>query len=137
MSRKSGYRFPEKDMRQRSNRWPEPQSRRRQASGNHMGESAPQQSTGRLASGPLAGAWRARGDRIAVLIVLIAGWQVLSSVFGTYWIGSPLGVTTRLVAGIASGDLLRHAAITMSEAIAGFLIGAVPAAALPFALRRY
>ena len=35
-----------------------------------------------------------------------------------------------------SGELLRHASYTLFEAVAGFLIGAIPAAALPFALRR-
>jgi NitT/TauT family transport system permease protein len=78
----------------------------------------------------------ARGDQILVLIVLIAGWQMLSLAYGAYWIGSPWGVLTRLFASVANGDLLRHASYTLTEAAAGFLIGALPAAALPFALRR-
>jgi NitT/TauT family transport system permease protein len=79
---------------------------------------------------------RARGDQILVLVVLIAIWQGLSFVLGTYWIGSPWGVMTRFASGIVSGELLRHASYTTVEAVAGFLIGAIPAAALPFALRR-
>ena len=79
---------------------------------------------------------RARGDQLLVLLALIVIWQALSVAFGTYWIGSPWGVLTRFVAGIASGDLLRHASYTLSEAVIGFLLGALPAAALPFALRR-
>jgi NitT/TauT family transport system permease protein len=42
----------------------------------------------------------------------------------------------RLGKGVMSGEILRHASYTLLEAAAGFLIGALPAAALPFALRR-
>jgi NitT/TauT family transport system permease protein len=79
---------------------------------------------------------RARGDRFIVLVALIAIWQACSLAFGAYWIGSPWGVLTRFTAGIFAGDLLRHTAYTLSEAVAGFFLGAVPAALLPFALRR-
>jgi NitT/TauT family transport system permease protein len=86
--------------------------------------------------GAFAGTLRARGDQLLVLIALVAIWQACSLAFGTYWIGSPWGVLTRFAAGILAGDLLRHTAYTLSEAVAGFLIGALPAALLPFALRR-
>jgi NitT/TauT family transport system permease protein len=79
---------------------------------------------------------RARGDRLLVLVILLAIWQGLSLAFGTYWIGSPWGVATRLASGVLNGEILRHASYTLFEAAAGFLIGALPAAALPFALRR-
>jgi len=79
---------------------------------------------------------RARGDRFLVLVALIAIWQASSLAFGAYWIGSPWGVLTRFATGIFAGDLLRHTAYTLSEAVAGFVIGALPAALLPFALRR-
>jgi NitT/TauT family transport system permease protein len=85
----------------------------------------------------LAATLRARGDQLVVLIVLIATWQAFSLGFGTYWIGSPWGVLTRLTAGVFGGDLLRHTGYTLSEAVAGFFLGALPAAALPLALRRY
>ena len=75
---------------------------------------------------------RARSDQLLVLVALIAIWQVLSLTLGSYWVGSPWGVLTRFAAGIASGELLRHASYTLSEAVAGFLLGALPAAALPF-----
>jgi len=68
--------------------------------------------------------------------VLLAIWQGLSMALGTYWIGSPWGVITRLRSGVWGGDLLQHASYTLFEAVAGFLIGAIPAAVLPFALRR-
>jgi NitT/TauT family transport system permease protein len=101
-----------------------------------MSTSAP---AGTMQSGTLqrlAQPLRARGDQLLVLFVLLAIWQVLSLTLGVYWVGSPWGVLTRFVAGILSGDLLRHASYTMIEAAAGFAIGALPAAALPFALRR-
>ena len=79
---------------------------------------------------------RARGDQVLVLVVLLALWQGLSLALGTYWVGSPWGVVARLANGAMSGEILRHASYTLLEAAAGFLIGALPAAALPFALRR-
>jgi NitT/TauT family transport system permease protein len=85
---------------------------------------------------PIAAWRRARRDQVLVLVLLLAIWQGLSLAFGTYWIGSPWGVATRLVSGVANGEILRHAAYTLLEATAGFLIGASPAVALPFALRR-
>lgn len=86
--------------------------------------------------GRWAAVLRARGDQILVLVVLVAIWQALSFALGTYWIGSPWGVLTRFVHGIMSGDLLHHASYTLTEAVVGFLLGAIPATLLPFALRR-
>jgi NitT/TauT family transport system permease protein len=79
---------------------------------------------------------RSRIDQALVLVVLFAIWQVLSLTLGTYWIGSPVGVVTRLWHGALYGDLLQHASYTALEAVAGFFIGAIPAAILPFLLRR-
>jgi NitT/TauT family transport system permease protein len=84
----------------------------------------------------MAALLRARGDQVLVMVVLLAIWQGLNLAFGTYWIGSPWGVATRLAVGVASGEILRHASYTLLEAAAGFLLGALPAVALPFALRR-
>jgi NitT/TauT family transport system permease protein len=85
----------------------------------------------------LGSALRARGDQLLVFVVLVAIWQALSMAFGTYWIGSPWGVLTRFTAGIVAGDLLHQASYTVIEAAAGFVLGVVPAVALPFALRRW
>ena len=79
---------------------------------------------------------RTRGDQLLVLAALFAIWQALSLALGTYWVGSPWGVVTKLASSVWSGDILHHASYTLLEAVAGFLIGAIPAAALPFALRR-
>ena len=90
----------------------------------------------RIEPSRLAASLRGRVDQLLVLVVLFATWQVLSLALGTYWIGSPWGVVTRLAHGVLQGDLLQHASYTLIEAVAGFLLGAIPAAALPFALRR-
>src|SRR5262245_45785398 len=79
---------------------------------------------------------RTRVDQATVLIVVLASWQALYLAFGTYRVGSPWGIATGLAEGVLGGELLRHASYTFLEAVAGFLIGAIPAAALPFALRR-
>jgi NitT/TauT family transport system permease protein len=76
------------------------------------------------------------GDRILVFVVLLAAWQAVSMAFGTYWFGSPWGTLSRFVAGVWDGEIIRHAAYTVEEAALGFLIGGIPAAALPFFLRR-
>jgi NitT/TauT family transport system permease protein len=79
---------------------------------------------------------QARVDQVLVLVVLVAIWQGLSMTLGTYWISSPWGVTTRFFSGVVSGELLRQASYTVIEAAAGFVLGALPAILLPFALRR-
>lgn len=75
-------------------------------------------------------------DRLAVGIVLIAGWQAASMVTGEYWIAAPWSTLTRMVALAADGQLGMHAAYTLRSAVTGFLIGFVPGLVLPFALRR-
>jgi ABC-type nitrate/sulfonate/bicarbonate transport system permease component len=45
-------------------------------------------------------------------------------------------VAMRFATGLVDGDLLRQAGYTMVEAAAGFAVGALPAIALPFVLRR-
>jgi NitT/TauT family transport system permease protein len=92
---------------------------------------------GRSASWQRLAAWfRTSGDQLLVLAALIAIWQALSMTLGTYWVGSPWGVATRLAAGLLDGELLRQASYTMVEGAAGFVLGALPAIALPFCLRR-
>jgi NitT/TauT family transport system permease protein len=116
---------------------------------------------------PETSALGTRIDRLLVLVVLLAIWVALSAVYGTYRVGSPWGVVTRLggdlwggvwkglglLAGslwtdsvigamtrpgnlASGGEILVHAGYTLSEAVAGFLLGAIPAAILPFLLRR-
>jgi NitT/TauT family transport system permease protein len=89
-----------------------------------------------FSAGRVAALLRTYGDQLIVLVVLFATWQALSMVYGTYWIGSPWGVVRRFFEGVLSGELLRHSSYTVIEAAAGFVIGAIPAVALPFLLRR-
>jgi NitT/TauT family transport system permease protein len=110
-----------------------------ESSGNRMAtlQQAPESRAANAWSGRLMATARARSDQILVLIILIAVWQALSFWLGAYWVGTPWGTISRLAAGILSGDILRHSSYTMLEAALGFLIGGLPAAALPFALRRF
>jgi NitT/TauT family transport system permease protein len=95
-----------------------------------------QASGGGAESGRTAALLRTRGDQVLVLVLLFAVWQALSFWLGTYWIGSPWGVVTRLYDGVVNGAILHHASYTLAEAVIGFIIGAIPAAILPFMLRR-
>jgi NitT/TauT family transport system permease protein len=70
------------------------------------------------------------------LIVLLAIWQALTLTLGVYWVGSPWGTITQLVERTLEGELLGHAGYTLFEALIGFLAGGIPAAILPFLLRR-
>ena len=79
---------------------------------------------------------RGRGDQVITFFVLIAIWQILSLTLGVYWVGSPWGVLKRFVTGIMGGDLLINASYTFTEALIGFLLGAIPAILLPFLLRK-
>ncbi len=83
-------------------------------------------------------AWlKAHSHQILVFVILIAGWQALTLWRGVYWFSSPWGVLTRFINGILGGELLSHASYTASEAVIGFVIGAIPATILPFLLRRW
>jgi len=87
-------------------------------------------------AGDRAAALRTRIDQGIVLVAILALWQGLSLLLGSYWVGSPWLVIVRFVEGVADGDLLVHASYTLSEAVIGFVVGGVPAVALPFLLRR-
>jgi NitT/TauT family transport system permease protein len=75
-------------------------------------------------------------DRVVVLAVLLALWQGLSALYGSLWIPTPLTTVQRLWATMANGDLWFHGSYTLASAVMGFIIGGVPGALLPFALRR-
>jgi NitT/TauT family transport system permease protein len=75
-------------------------------------------------------------DRLLVLMLVIAGWQACSIYFGTIWFSSPWRVLLRLIDELRSGDLIYQASYTLKAALYGSLLGGIPAALLPFALRR-
>ncbi len=81
--------------------------------------------------------WRRHCDHAAVIVIILALWSLATWRFGTYWVSSPWAVAIRFVEMIASGELLRHAGYTLTEAAAGTLIGGVPAVLLPLLLRRH
>ncbi len=76
-------------------------------------------------------------DRIVVLALVIAGWELCRLHFGTIWFSSPLRVLNRFGEEIRNGDLLFQASYTLKAALYGSLLGGIPAALLPFALRRH
>jgi NitT/TauT family transport system permease protein len=75
-------------------------------------------------------------DRLVVLVVLIALWQVCSGEFGTIWFSSPWLVLMRLIEELRSGELFFNTIYTLKAAFYGALIGGIPAMLLPFLLRR-
>ena len=70
------------------------------------------------------------------MLILLAAWQVGSLWLGNYWLSSPWAVATRFVASLLNGELIFHGSYTLNEALAGCVIGGVPAVLLPFLLRR-
>jgi NitT/TauT family transport system permease protein len=84
-----------------------------------------------------AARWRRYGDWLIVLVIILGAWQGASAVVGAYWLSSPWATLARFVAQLWSGELIRHAGYTVEEAGLGALIGAAPAIALPFLLRRH
>src|SRR5262245_56016344 len=81
--------------------------------------------------------WRTFTDRLIVLAVILAAWQLGSILVGPYWLSSPWAVATRFCAQIWNGELIRHGGYTVEEALIGTLVGGVPAVLLPFLLRRH
>ena len=79
---------------------------------------------------------RVYADRIAVFLVIVGMWQTASVAFGSYWLSTPWSTVSRFFTTLASGELVRHSGYTITEALAGSLIGGVPAVLLPFLLRR-
>lgn len=76
-------------------------------------------------------------DRLIAVAVVIALWQLCSIYFGTIWFSSPWRVLTRFIAEVTSGDLVFHMTYTLKAAFYGALVGGIPGALLPFALRRH
>jgi NitT/TauT family transport system permease protein len=81
--------------------------------------------------------WRTYADRLVVLVIILAAWQVGSFIVGPYWLSSPWAVASRFVAQVLNGELIRHGGYTVEESVIGILVGGVPAVLLPFLLRRH
>jgi NitT/TauT family transport system permease protein len=81
--------------------------------------------------------WRTITDRLIVLVIILAAWQIGSAIVGPYWLSSPWAVTSRFVAQMLSGELIRQSGYTIWESVCGAIAGGVPAVLLPFLLRRH
>jgi NitT/TauT family transport system permease protein len=81
--------------------------------------------------------WQTWIDRLIVLIVILAAWQIGSFIVGPYWLSSPWAVASRFTAQMLDGVLIHHGSYTIEESIIGVIVGGVPAVLLPFLLRRY
>ena len=80
--------------------------------------------------------WRVHVDRLLVLLAILGAWQAGSAYFGSYWLSTPWATVSRFFILLMSGELVFHSAYTVAEALAGSVIGGVPAVLLPFVLRR-
>lgn len=74
-------------------------------------------------------------DRLVVLVVVVALWQICSVYFGTIWFSSPWRVVTRFTEELRNGELVFNAEYTLTAAFIGALVGGIPGALLPFVLR--
>lgn len=75
--------------------------------------------------GPLGEATKIRLYQIAVLLVIIAFWQIglWTGWLKPYVYGTPLGVLKSFAVQIADGSLLRHFWVTGQEVVIGFVLG--------------
>lgn len=76
-------------------------------------------------------------DRLIVVAVVLVVWTGAAQWLGEYWISSPALVAHRLFQAGVSGELWFHARYTLAEALAGFVLGAVPGCLTAMMLRRY
>jgi NitT/TauT family transport system permease protein len=81
--------------------------------------------------------WRTFADRVLVLALILAAWQIGSAIVGIYWLSSPWATAAQFAVLMTNGELVRHASYTLLEAAAGTFIGGLPAVLLPFLLRRH
>jgi NitT/TauT family transport system permease protein len=72
-------------------------------------------------------------DRSIAFFAFVLAWSALAVVYART-IPTPYAVASRL-AELARHGLLDHASVTLGEAVAGFVLGAVPAIAIPILLR--
>jgi len=80
--------------------------------------------------------WRTQLDRLLVLVVIVALWQIGSLIFGVYWLSTPWQTVSRFFIALWNGELIRQSGYTIEEAFTGAVIGGVPAMLLPLLLRR-
>ena len=59
--------------------------------------------------------WQTVIDRLIVLVIILAAWQIGSLIVGTYWLSSPWAVVMRFTAQILNGELIRQGSYTIAE----------------------
>jgi len=79
---------------------------------------------------------RQAGDRLVILILVLAAWQFCSGHFGEHWFSSPMRTATTLWSMAERGLIVWHASYTIQAAFWGLLIGGIPGVLIPFLLRR-
>src|SRR4051812_41627336 len=77
-----------------------------------------------------------RFDGVLVIGALIALWES-AAVLGLRGVPTPFETARRLVIFTLSGDLWHHMTYTLASAATGFVLGAAPGIALPFAPHRH
>ena len=75
--------------------------------------------------------------RVGLLVTILLAWQLASGpVIPTFFISKPSAIFTVLAQWVKDGSLFFHAAITATEAFAGFLLGAFAGIAVGLVLGR-
>src|SRR5205823_4667374 len=81
--------------------------------------------------------WRIWTDRLIVLAIILAAWQLGSLLAGSYFLSSPWAVASRFATQLLDGLLIEHGSYTVAESLIGIVVGGTPAMLLPFLLRRH
>jgi NitT/TauT family transport system permease protein len=70
--------------------------------------------------------------RLATLVAVLGAWEGLirAKLANPFWISSPSLIAERTLTLLVSGDMLRHTAVTLSEALAGLAAGMLVGVAL-------
>ena len=79
--------------------------------------------------------WLVNGGRLALAIALLLAWEWGARAFGPLFFAPPLATAQRIVEMAANGKLFTDIAATMRVSVAGFVIGCICGAGLPFILR--
>ena len=72
------------------------------------------------------------------LLAVLAAWHILtaSGAIPAFLLPSPGAVAERFVRGVQDGSLLRHTLVTLSEVLAGLLLGVLAAAVLGYTIAK-
>jgi NitT/TauT family transport system permease protein len=91
-------------------------------------------------TGPVGRFWRARTPalllgQLGVIVVLLAAWELLADYAGTdFWTSSPSEIVDQISRWVRDGDLWNALAVTLTETLGGFALGAAVGAVVGFVL---